>query len=105
MAQTVKLLQEKGLIESSVNLGRVRPGGAPCFCFALFSLVPQFFFRCPQTVSAGDHLGHPERKPRPVDAHGADEQPQAGQASSSFFVFGSECIIPSSFLNCKRNRT
>ena len=63
---------------SSVAFGRVRPGGAPCFCFALFSLVPQFFFRCPQTVSAGDHLGHPERKPRPVDAHGADEQPQAG---------------------------
>ena len=41
--------------------------GAPCFCFALFSLVPQFFFRCPQTVSAGDHLGHPERKPRFFD--------------------------------------
>ena len=67
MAQTVKLLQEKGLAESSVNLGRGRPGGAPCFCFALFSLVPQFFFRCPQTVSAGDHLGHPERKPRFFD--------------------------------------
>ena len=29
MAQTVKLLQEKGLTESSVDLGRVRPGGAP----------------------------------------------------------------------------
>ena len=41
---------------SSVDLGRVRPGGAPCFCFALFSLVPQFFFRCPQTVSAGHYF-------------------------------------------------
>ena len=41
--------------------------GAPCFCFALFPLIPQFFFRCPQTVSAGDHLGRPERKPRFFD--------------------------------------
>ncbi len=27
-----------------------------CFYFALFSLVPQFFFRCPQTVSAGHYF-------------------------------------------------
>ena len=41
---------------SSVDFGRGRPGGAPCFCFALFSLVPQFFFRCPQAVSAGHYF-------------------------------------------------
>ena len=43
--------------------------GAPCFCFALFSLIPQFFFRCPQTVSVGHYFRHPERKPRFFDAH------------------------------------
>ncbi len=65
---------ERPVVHIAIVCGffRVRLGGAPCFCFTLFSLVPQFFFRCPQAVSAGHYFRYPERKPRPVDAHGAD---------------------------------